>query len=123
MVKIFLRSKKRTTRKDTVYYLAMRDSNGNEGNNELETEVRGGSKVSWELEKESGIRNISRIYGGGKKSKVFKKDPDRVLGQKKFIVDVVETEVILKEEYFIDYTLDTGETVTIDPYIKVLPPD
>jgi hypothetical protein len=122
MVKIFLRSIKCDIGKGKENCLAMRDSNCSEGINNLVTEVTGGSKVSWELEKLSGIKSISRIWGEATKSKVFKNEPKKILLQKGFQVDLVDSDIELQGKYNIEYILDDETKMIIDPYIKILPP-
>lgn len=123
MVKIFLRSVKRDIGNGIENCLAMRDSYGNEGINELETRVPGGSKVKWELEKESGIQDIKRIFVEEKqpKGKAFKYEPKRIPLKKVFKVDVVVTDIEILEKYNIKYKLDDGTEVTIDPFIRIPP--
>ena len=122
MVKIFLRSIQSDIGKGKENCLAMRDSNGNVGINELETVVPGGSKVKWELEKQSGIKRISRIWAEATKSKVFKNEPKKILLKKRFQVELVVSDIELKEKYNIKYIIDDGTEVTIDPYIRIKPP-
>ena len=119
VTKIYLR----TIVKNGVNCLAMRDSNGNEGINELETVIPGGSKVKWELEKQSGIQGIERIWGEEKqpKDKVFKNEPKKMLLKKGFKVDSVVSDVELLGKYNIKYTMDDGTEVTIDPFIRLRP--
>jgi hypothetical protein len=122
MVKIYLRSIKCDLGKGNVNCLAMRDSNGNEGTNNLVTAVSGGSKVMWDLEKDSGIKCISRIWSETTKSKVFKNEPKKILFKAGFQVDLVDFETELEEKYNIEYILKDETKVIIDPYIRILPP-
>ncbi len=124
MVKIFLCSVQRDLGNGMENCLAMRDSNGNTGINDLRTVVQSGSKVNWVLEKDSGIRSISRIWvtetlPGGK---VFKKEPKKTLLTNIFQVDLVDSEIKLEDKYYIRYLLDNGKEVIIDPYIRIEPP-
>jgi hypothetical protein len=123
MTQIFLKNFQCAVGKDTKNCLVMSDSNGRLGVNDLESAVDSGQTVSWELVEDSGIKKITKIQLKGTKTKIFKKDPEAVPGRNKFETDVVETKVELRGAYLIEYVLEGGGKVTIDPYIKVLPPD
>lgn len=124
MVKIYLRSVQSDLGSGMENCLYMRDSNGNEGINNLETVAAGGSKVMWDLEKDSGIKGISRIWvaDNDPKGKVFKNEPKKVLLKKNFQVDIVDTDTEVKDKYNIKYILDDGTEVSIDPVIRIPPP-
>jgi hypothetical protein len=122
MVKIFLRSIQSDIGNGKENCLSMRDSNGNEGINNLVTAVTGGSKVIWELEKQSGIKSIYRIWAEAARSKVFKNEPKKILLKKGFQVDLVDSDSELEGKYNIEYILDDETKMIIDPYIRILPP-
>ncbi|MBK9392172.1 MAG: hypothetical protein IPN68_19040 [Bacteroidetes bacterium] len=124
MVTIFLRVKIVKKGKNIGYELFLRDTNGNSGNHTHKAIVDSGSKVAWELEKKSGIKDIARIWVSDKNpaGKVFKTEPQRVGLRKIFIVDIVETRKELEDEYFITFVTDNGTVVSIDPFIRIPPP-
>lgn len=124
MVKIFLSSVKCDLGRGMENCLQMRDSNGNVGVNNLKTEVSSGSKVSWVLEKESGIRSITRIWVTETKpnGKVFKKEPKKTTITRVFQGDLVDTDIELEDKYFIKYILNDGTEMIIDPFIRIPPP-
>jgi hypothetical protein len=124
MVKIFLKSIQRDSLNGKENCLAMRDSNGNTGINDLETVVDGGSKVFWELEPQSGIKGITKIWvkDAQPNGKVFKNEPKKIFLKKGFQVDVVNSDVELIEKYNIKYIMDDGTDMIIDPFIKIPPP-
>jgi hypothetical protein len=115
--KIYLRSILKGSKK----CLSMFDSNNKGGINVLESEVLSDSKVFWELDTRSGIKSIDRIWSKENISKVFKSEPKKGLNNG-FEVQVVKTDKKIREAYNIQYTTKEGETVTIDPYIRVVPP-
>jgi hypothetical protein len=120
-ITIYLRSLKGTENR-----LYMRDTKGNEAINDLETVVEkgGGSTVTWELEKNSGIKGISRIWVRDDKpeGKVFKYEPKKQLLKKVHQVDLVKSDIELREKYYIKYIIDDGTEMIIDPFIRIPPP-
>jgi hypothetical protein len=121
MTQIFLKNIQCTVGNETINCLAIKDSNGRFGVNDVESEVNSGQLVSWELAEDSGIKKITKIQLKGTKTKIFKKDPEEAPGRNNFQTEVVETKVVLKGAYLIEYVLDGGGKVKIDPFIKVLP--
>ncbi|HOW38931.1 MAG TPA: hypothetical protein PL123_00195 [Bacteroidales bacterium] len=124
MVKIYLRAVRSDLGSGIEDCLYLRDSNGVEGINNIETVVPGGSKVSWDLEKDSGISSISKIWVEDRipKGKVFKGEPRRGLLAKSFQADIVVSDSELKDKYKIRYILNNGKEVTVDPFIRIPPP-
>jgi len=103
--------------------LALYDSNGNGGINDLETFVKKDeSKVNWVLDTNSGIKSITKIWSEEPTSKVFKHDPKKVPRKKEFEVELKKVDREELEKYNIQYMLDDGTLVTIDPYIRMRPP-
>jgi hypothetical protein len=123
MVKVFLSSVQMDLGNGMENCLQMHDSNGNSGVNNLKTEVKSGSKVCWVLDNESGIKSITRVWGteDQSKDKVFKKEPKKTLITRVFQGDVVDTTTELEGKYDIEYILNNGTKITIDPYIKIIP--
>jgi hypothetical protein len=124
MVKIYLRSVQRDLGRGVENCLYMRDSNGSEGINDLETTVRGGSGVSWELEKNSGIKSITRVWvtDSTPHGKVFKNEPKKGIITRVFQAEMVSSDKELEDKYNIRYITDKGEEYTVDPFIRIPPP-
>jgi hypothetical protein len=122
MVKIFLSSVQMDLGNGMENCLHLRDSNGT-GVNNLKTEVPKGSTVCWVLEKESGIKSITRIWGTEKQPNniVFKKEPKKTIITRVFQADVIDT-IDVEGKYNIEYILENGTKMIIDPYIKIIPP-
>jgi hypothetical protein len=122
MVTIYLKAIKNAA--GTGYDLLMRDINGQVYANFHKIEFKSGSKVVWDLEDPSGIQDILqiRVKGSIPQGKVFKTEPKKDSSSKKFKVYVVKTDKDIEEEYNISFKAVNGDTVTIDPYIRVVPP-
>jgi hypothetical protein len=123
MIKIFLSSIQSKTENGIVETLYLRDS-ANHGNARGHlTEVPSGSKVCWELEKESGIKSVTRIWVTEDEphGKVFKKEPKKTIITRIFEVDSVVSKVELEDKYCISYIPDNGEEKTVDPMIRIIP--
>lgn len=122
MVTIYLQAIKNAA--GTGYDLLMRDKNGQVNARSHRIKVKSGSKIEWDLDDPSGIQDILQIWVKGSipQGKVFKNEPQKDSSSKKFMVDVVETDKDIEEEYNISFKTDDGKTVTIDPYIRVVPP-
>ena len=123
MVKVFLSSVQSDIGHGKENCLHLRDSNGHVGVNNLKTEVPKGSTVCWVLEKESGIKSITRIWGTEKQPNniVFKKEPKKTIITRVFQGDVIDT-IDMEGKYNIEYILNNGTKIIIDPYIKITPP-
>ena len=100
MVKIFLSSVQCDKGNGMEDCLQMRDSNGSIGINDLRTDVPSGSKVCWVLEKESGIRSITRIWVTDKQpnGKVFKNEPKKTTITRVFQGDLVDSVTELEDK-------------------------
>jgi hypothetical protein len=124
MIKVFLSSVQCDLGSGMENCLHLRDSNGKVGVNNLKTEVQSGSKVSWELEKKSGIKSITRIWGTEKQlnDRVFKSEPKKTIFTRVHQGDIIDTDKELEGKYNIEYILDNGRKILIDPYIKIIPP-
>ena len=115
-VKIYLRAIKQ----GDANRLALFDSNRCGDINDLTTNVYPGDTVIWKLDCCSGIKSITNIYP--KKIpgdfKVIAK-PQRLCKGFKF---QIEEGAKGTANYCIDFILCDKTEVTIDPYIRVLPP-
>lgn len=126
MIKIYLKSVQQDLGNGIEECLLMRDSNGNSAINNLDTNCEGNSKVRWQLDIDSGIRGISRIWVTDNlpAGKVFKKEPKKEMLAKSFFADLSDpvpaTE--LKDKYKITYVKNDGTENTIDPVIRIPPP-
>jgi hypothetical protein len=128
-VKIYLRSVEQNGEK----HLAMFDSNHIGAIDDLITDVHPGDEIIWKLDCLSGIKSITRIYRTKKKgdANVFKyHDPRKRLFCKGFKHHVpMDVKVGTKEEEILDaYAIeyipwDSEVPVTIDPYIRIPPPN
>jgi len=111
----------RSIKIDGKNHLAMYDSNGDGGIDDLVTTTPRGSKVEWTTDSNSGIKKITKIYSKSGKRNVFKKDP-----AKKFLSNALEMDIEKdaegEEAYAIDYILNDGTKNSIDPVIKIPPP-
>lgn len=101
--------------------LSLFDSNRNSGLDDLVTEVPAGAVIIWKLDCLSGIKNITRIYSKTGKRNVFKSDPKKRLLLPGFYLRLTE-DAEGEEAYGIDFILCDGRPLTIDPYIRVKPP-
>ena len=123
MVKIFLSSVQSNIGNGMENCLHLRDSNNQVGINDLRTEVPSGSKVCWVLEKESGIKSITRIWVTENKphGKVFKNEPKKTTITRVFQGDSVDSDIELEDKYYIKYIIDNGTEMIIDPFIRIIP--
>jgi hypothetical protein len=116
-VKILLRS----IEQDGKKRLAMFDSNRNSGIDNLTTIVPRGATVIWTMDCNSGIKTISKIYSKSGKRNVFKMDPRKRFLCKGLFLNI-SREAEGEEAYGIDYILCDGTPHSIDPTIKIPPP-
>jgi hypothetical protein len=116
-VTIYLRSVEQNGKK----HLAMFDSNRNGDIDILTTEVQAGATIIWKLDRFSEIRSITKIYSKTGERNVFKNDPRKRLLCKAFKLQL-SNDAKGEEAYGIDYIHWDKTKVTIDPYIRVLPP-
>jgi hypothetical protein len=117
MVKIYLRS----ILKNGENSLAMFDSNRNGDINDLTTEVPAGETIIWKPDCCSGIKSITRIYSKEDKHNVFIDNPKKRFLCKGFKLKLEEG-AKGTEKYAIEYIIGDDTKVTIDPYVKILPP-
>jgi hypothetical protein len=117
MVKIYLRS----ILKNGKDSLAMFDSNRQGDINNLITEVRAGDTIIWKPDCCSGIKSITGIYSKEDKHSVFKSNPEKRFLCKGFKLRLEEG-AEGEEKYTIEYITGEDTKVTIDPYVKILPP-
>lgn len=101
--------------------LSLFDSNRNGAINDLITDVRPGSVVVWKLDCNSGIKEITKIASKSGKKNVFINDPVKRRFCKGFTLQI-PLEANDKEAYTIEYILCNGEKISIDPYIRIIPP-
>jgi len=122
MVTIYLKAIKNAA--GNGYDLIMSDTNSQANARDHKIIVESGSTLEWELENDSMIQDIVRIYVKviKPKGKVFKTEPRKDSSSKKFLVEVVETDIELDDKYIIRFIAEDGTKVKIDPYIRVVPP-
>ncbi|MBN1414755.1 MAG: hypothetical protein JW973_06620 [Bacteroidales bacterium] len=101
--------------------LALFDSNRSGGIDDLITEVPPGAAVVWKPDFLSGIRSITKIYSKTGERNVFTRDPGKRLFCKGLVLQLSK-EAKGEEAYTIDYILCNGEKMTVDPYIRIKPP-
>ena len=121
-VKIFLRSILHGETKS----LALFDSNRKGAIDDLTTEVPAGATIIWKLDCCSGIRSITSVhYSSETGHTVFLREPKKRFLCKEFILklDLEEEKEARKETYTIEYILCDDTKVTIDPVIRVPPPN
>jgi hypothetical protein len=116
-VKIYLRF----IVKDKINYLALFDSNGHVGINDLITDALPGATIIWKLDRCSGIKSITRIYSKAEKHPVFKSEPEKRSLCRGFKLQL-EKEVEGEEKYTIECILCDNTPLKIDPVIRVPPP-
>ncbi len=101
--------------------LELSDSNGNGGIDNLLTEAQRGDTIIWELDTRSGIKAISKVYSKTGKHNVFKTGP-----KKRFLCKglklPVSNDAEGEEAYYIEYILEDGTKLKLDPWLKVIPP-
>jgi hypothetical protein len=116
-VKIYLRSVGQKERN----HLALFDSNRNGAIDDLTTEVPRGATIIWKLDYLSGIKRITKISSKTGKGNIFKTDPKRRLFCNVFSLQLSK-DAEGEEAYAIEFILCDGVKVTIDPYIRIIPP-
>jgi hypothetical protein len=116
-VKIYLRAIKQ----GKVNSLAMFDSNGQGGINDLTTDAYPGDTVIWKLDCCSGIKSITKIYPKENDPGAFKVNatPQTLCKGFKF---QLEKGVKGTANYCIKCILCENTEMIIDPYIRVPPP-
>jgi hypothetical protein len=117
IVTIYLRSVEQKERKR----LAMFDSNRNGDIDNLITVVEAGATIIWKLDCLSGIKSITKIYSKTGKGNVFKNDPRKLPFSKGFRLQLTK-DAEGEEAYAIEYILCDETKVTIDPVIRIPPP-
>ena len=113
--------------------LALYDTNGQGGIDDLKTTVYAGNTVYWSLDNLSGIKEVKSVYAKDESKLKFKIDPGQgdsdikfnpkhKIFSKGFKWKIPKgTEGVVKYGIkFIDYT---GEEIDIDPEIIMPPPD
>ncbi len=116
-VTIYLRS----IVKDGNKHLTMFDTNRNHDINNLVTKVPRGGTITWKKDLSSGIRSITKIYSKTGTRNVFKSDPVKKLLSGNLYLNISE-DAKGEEAYAIDYALEDGSQHTIDPVIRIDPP-
>jgi hypothetical protein len=116
-VKIYLRSIEQKGEKR----LALFDSNRNGDINDLVTEVEPGAKIVWTKDCCSGIKSISKIFSKKGDGTIFKMEPRKRFFCSGFTL-IVPKDAKGEEAYNISYVLCDGKEISIDPYIKIIPP-
>lgn len=116
-VKIYLRSIEQEGKKR----LALFDSNRNAGIDDLTTIVQRGATVIWTTDCCSGIKSITKVFSKKGKRNVFKTDPRKRFLCKGLVLNI-SREAEGEEAYGIDYILCDGSSHSIDPLIKIPPP-
>jgi hypothetical protein len=110
--------------KDKTNCLALFDTNRRGEINNLETVVEPGSKIVWELDWLSGIKNIVSIRSKETNPSILKLE---LKGMKpgEFTLQLPPGLNRALEAYIIEYILDDKDNtrVIIDPYIRIEPPD
>jgi len=106
-------------------HLAMFDSNRFGAIDDLITDVPARTTIIWKLDCCSGIKSITRIYSREEKHTVFISEPRKRLLCKGFILrlELPESKEVREEKYTIECRLYNGDELTIDPVIRVPPPD
>jgi len=116
-IKIYLRS----IEQDGKKRLAIFDSNRNAGIDDITTLVPLGATVIWTTDCCSNIKSITKIYSKKGKRNVFKTDPRKRFLCKGLILNT-SREAEGEEAYGIDYILCDGTSHSVDPVIKIIPP-
>lgn len=114
----------RYVEKDNKKCLAMYDSNGRLAIDTLTTYVEAGNTVIWKLEKASEIKQIDKIYTKVTNPEIFKNDAVKRFLSKSYKIDIPGNATRdIREEYFIDFTTNDNDPVTVstDPYLRIKP--
>ena len=106
-------------------HLAMFDSNRFGAIDDLTTDVPARATIIWKLDCCSGIKSITRIYSKEKQHPVFINEPRKRLLCKGFILrlELPEAKEVREEKYSIECILCNDDKLSIDPVIRVPPPD
>ncbi|MFZ0281589.1 MAG: hypothetical protein WAL29_08065 [Bacteroidales bacterium] len=106
-------------------HLAMFDSNRFGAIDDLTTDVPAVATIIWKSDCCSGIKSITRIYSKEEKHTVFKSEPRKRWLCKGFILrlELPESKEVREEKYIIECLLYNDKKLTIDPVIRVPPPD
>lgn len=102
--------------------LALFDSNRCGAINSLVTEVPAGAKIVWRPDFCSGIKTIVSIRSKSGKGNIFITEPKKRLLCRGLFLQLPK-EARGEEEYLIEYISSQGKTMSIDPYIKIKPPE
>ena len=105
-----------------VKKLLMTDSHGESAYNNLITTIRAGGNIKWILDKESGIISIDSVWTKETPSKAFARGNGRNSRGDEFGIQI-RPEARGKYKYSIEFTVSGEAQKTIDPYIRVNPPD
>ncbi|MBN1414972.1 MAG: 2OG-Fe(II) oxygenase [Bacteroidales bacterium] len=117
-VSIYLRS----VRTEKGGQLSLFDSNRNSGIDDLETLVAPGSMVIWKPDCLSSIKAITAIRAKSENNALFGNKPVKRRFCKGFYLLIPKDIKEGREAYAIDYVTCDGEKKSIDPYIKIKPP-
>jgi len=101
--------------------LAMFDSNRNGDIDNLTTDVPPGATIIWTLDCLSGIQSITGIKSKTGKGNIFSSDPRKRLLCKGFTLRLSK-DAKGEEAYTVEYILCDDTKVTIDPVIRIEPP-
>jgi len=115
-VKIYLRS----INEDGKKRLALCDSNGNGGIDDLTTDVPRGSTIIWALDRRSGLKNVTKIYTKAKEVIIFRNAPKKRFLSKGIKLKLPK-DVEGEEKYGIVYMLCDGTQMELDPKIRIRP--
>lgn len=120
--------KLKSTMKDGVYHLEMKDSKGQEAIDDLETVFKkkageSGTIIWKDRFLFSRIKRIDSIYIKETETIIFKQGVTRI-SKKKFQLelplDIPQPGDTIEEKYYIDYTSKgNDEVISIDPYIRI----
>ena len=81
-------------------------------------DVKPGTKVTWSWTNDSEIMEFVRI-GPTRKGDIIDKDAEKISGTKKLRLEIPKDATEGKEKYDIVFVGWDGDTVTIDPYLKI----
>ena len=116
-VKIYLRS----IAQNREQKLSLFDSNGDGGINELVTIVHAGDLVIWKPDCRNGIKAITRIYSKKGEGNIFRSEPKK--GLFGWVKLRIPRDAKGEEAYGIDYLTCDGKEISVDPYLKIPPPE
>jgi hypothetical protein len=104
------------------HHFFLHDSHENSSIDSLETAVKKGGKVMWKLDDYSGIRKIDTVFLMKDPKKIFRSEPTRDSDKQFSLIISMDQDTGLYKYVIIASTKKQNDTVKIDPFIRIPPP-